>query len=116
MRAALLLCGLAIALAGGCAQILGFDEPSLVMQADARPAPDATVTFAVTISRSGDGGGRVRSSPPVLSCPETCSARFDLGTTLTLAATPNGGSRFSGWSGDCQGSMACQVTVDHDLA
>ena len=34
-----------------------------------------------------------------------------IGTTLTFAAAPNPGYRFSVWFGDCSGDAACQITA-----
>ncbi|MGA7623142.1 MAG: choice-of-anchor D domain-containing protein [Candidatus Acidiferrales bacterium] len=66
----------------------------------------ASVTVTVT------GPGRVTSSPGGISCPETCSATFAGDTQVTLTATPNAGSIFTGWGGDiCEGTGACTFTI-----
>jgi sugar lactone lactonase YvrE len=66
----------------------------------------ASVTVTVT------GPGTVSSSPAGISCPETCSATFAGNSQVTLTATPNAGSIFTGWSGDiCEGTGTCTFTI-----
>jgi len=43
------------------------------------------------------GNGTITSDPPRLNCPSTCSADFDLGSQITLIATPNPGAEFDRW-------------------
>jgi hypothetical protein len=71
--------------------------------------PTRTITvvvppsFTLTVTRQGTGGGTVTSSPAGISCGSDCSQSYVAGTTVTLGAAPNLGSRFDGWSGpaDC---------------
>ncbi len=59
------------------------------------------------------GSGTVTSAPPGIDCGSSCSAGFNLGTTITLTATPGPGSPFAGWSGACAGSgTTCLVTFN----
>lgn len=69
-------------------------------------------TFALTVAKSGTGGGTVSSSPVGMNCGATCSVSFNIGTTVTLTATPTGGATFTGWSGACSGTNPCVVTMD----
>jgi hypothetical protein len=73
----------------------------------ANPGP-----FTLTVAKSGTGTGTVASSPAGISCGATCSASFANGTVVSLAATPDTGSTFAGWSGACTGTGACSVTMD----
>jgi hypothetical protein len=72
---------------------------------------DALPQRQLLINRAGDGSGTVTSSPGGISCGATCDAPFAEGTVVTLVATADAGSEFTGWSGDCAGSVACDVTL-----
>ena len=53
----------------------------------------------------------------MIDCGSTCSGEFGQGDTLTLNATPDAASTFSGWSGACAGrGSICSVRVDGDLS
>jgi hypothetical protein len=69
------------------------------------------VGYALTVTKAGEGSGPVTSSPAGLACGSTCSKLFAAGTVVTLTATPNTGSVFSGWSGACTGTAPCVVTM-----
>lgn len=64
------------------------------------------------LSVSVNGPGRVLSIPPGIDCPGTCTASFDPGSSVTLAASPVGEGQFMDWSGDCMGAMGCFVAMD----
>jgi serine protease AprX len=68
----------------------------------------------LTVAKSGGGSGTITSSPSGISCGTTCSAVFADGSSATLNATPDPGSTFSGWSGDCSGMGACTLTMSGD--
>jgi subtilisin family serine protease/uncharacterized protein (DUF2141 family) len=69
-------------------------------------------TFTVTILKGGDGTGKVASAPTGIDCGATCSANFLNNTTVTLTATADGGSTFTGWSGNgCTGTGSCVVNT-----
>jgi hypothetical protein len=72
-------------------------------------------TARLEVDFSGTGDGRVTSSPAGVDCTEKCTARFTLGTDVTLTATKAAGSKFVGWSGGrCSGTGVCEVTMTGD--
>jgi Divergent InlB B-repeat domain len=67
----------------------------------------------LTVTKSGSGSGSVSSSPGGIDCGSDCTEPYNLGTTVTLTATPNSTSSFAGWSGGgCTGTGSCVVTMD----
>lgn len=72
-----------------------------------------TLSYLLTVSKTGVGSGIVMSSPIGIACGLACSYGYSSGTVVTLAATPAGGSMFAGWSGGgCSGTGTCAVTID----
>ena len=68
----------------------------------------------LSVTRAGSGTGTVSSSPAGISCGSTCSAPF-AAIPITLTATRDAGSVFSGWSGGgCSGTGTCQVQLSSD--
>src|SRR5262249_28729918 len=61
-----------------------------------------TATFesdkALTVVKAGVGDGAVTSNPPGIDCGATCAHAFGHGTSVTLTATADASSTFSGWS------------------
>jgi M6 family metalloprotease-like protein len=73
--------------------------------------PAANV-YALTVTKSGTGKGKVASSPTGINCGSDCSEKYAQGTQVTLTATPTLGSTFTGWSGGgCNGTGTCMVTM-----
>jgi hypothetical protein len=69
----------------------------------------------LTVTRTGSGSGTVSSSPAGINCGVTCAHAYDVGTQVTLTATPDSGSTFAGWSGGgCSGTGQCVVTLNAD--
>ena len=59
------------------------------------------------------GSGRVTSSPAGINCGSSCGHAYDVGTLVTLTATPDNGWTFAGWSGGvCAGTGSCVITLD----
>lgn len=69
-------------------------------------------TLTVNIVVIGSGQGTVTSNPPGISCGTDCTENFLTGSVVSLAATPGSGLIFSGWSGACAGTGACNVTMN----
>jgi hypothetical protein len=68
--------------------------------------------FGLAVLRIGVGSGAVTSVPAGIACGATCSGSFPSGTAVTLSASAEADSTFSGWDGGaCSGTGACAVTV-----
>jgi hypothetical protein len=65
-----------------------------------------------TLSVSVTGNGSVGSSPSGISCGSQCEQDFNQGTAVTLTATADSGSSFSGWSGACSGISGCSIDMN----
>jgi pimeloyl-ACP methyl ester carboxylesterase len=73
---------------------------------------DALPAEGLSVSKSGSGSGLVSSSSGGIYCGASCSAMFNYGTVVTLTASPDAGSAFSGWSGGgCSGTGTCTVQL-----
>ena len=69
--------------------------------------------YALTVDKTGNGEGTISADSGSIDCGSTCSDDYDYNTKVTLSATPETGSSFTGWSGGvCSGIGACEVTVD----
>lgn len=66
----------------------------------------------LSIGVQGPGSGSISSDPPGVRCASDCSARFALGSVVTLTATPTVGSTFTGWAGACSGVGPCTVNLN----
>ena len=83
-----------------------------------------SISFSVSVTGGGTGGGAINSNPAGINCivPDPaadpgglnrgdCFEAYVVGARVTLAATPDPGSVFAGWSGDCTGAGSCVLTV-----
>ncbi len=71
-------------------------------------------TYTLTVAKAGAGAGTITSTPAGISCGATCSAGFNLGTSVALTAVASGGSVFVGWGGACSGVSTCTVPGSAD--
>jgi SOS response regulatory protein OraA/RecX len=72
----------------------------------------AAPTYRLTANRIGTGTGFLTVTPPgigIIIYPYTND--YTSGTVVSLDATTDEGSTFSGWSGDCTGPGVCRVTM-----
>ena len=58
--------------------------------------------FQLTVNKKGNG--KVHSTTPGINCGTDCNKIYNNGSTVTLIATPDSNSTFSGWQGDCEGN------------
>ena len=93
---------------GGCT---GTEACTVTMAASVTVTARFTV-LRLTVSRMGPGRGRVTSEPAGIDCGPDCAQPYELGTVVTLTATPAPGHTFVGWSGGgCTGTDPCTITV-----
>lgn len=103
---------------GDCEEGAGLGDCMVHMSALPPPPKHVTATFernpaqgaTVEVELTGSGSGRVTSSPAGIDCPDDCEETVDDGTILTLTATPDAGSTFGGWGGECLGGGVCIVS------
>jgi hypothetical protein len=77
--------------------------------------PSSPGSRTLQVVPAGPGSGTVSSGPAGIGCGEDCSEVYANGTPVTLTATPETGSVFSGWSGGgCSGTGSCTVTMDQN--
>jgi len=71
-------------------------------------------TLRVHKTSANKGSGTVTSSPEGIDCGKTCTASFVYNSPVTLTATADANSVFTGWShaSSCFGIGACTVTMD----
>lgn len=101
---------------GGCS---GTDPCTVTVDGNVEVEAAFAADGTLSVVLAGDGDGIVTASPGGIACsPQVsdCSEAYDLGTVVTLVATPGLGSIFTGWSGECSGATACEVTVDQARA
>lgn len=67
--------------------------------------------YQLIVNKTGTGSGTVSSSPEGINCGSACSVIFANGTNITLTATADSNSTFSGWGGDCSGTGTCNLTM-----
>jgi hypothetical protein len=67
---------------------------------DVSVSPASGQTFSLTLTKAGTGNGTVSSSPAGITCGSDCAEAYPAGTSVTVTATPDAGSAFTGWSVD----------------
>ena len=69
--------------------------------------------YDLTLSMTGSGRGTITPSPEGTGCGTNCHA-YASGTAVQLTATPSSGDTFAGWSGACEGTGTCTLTMSRD--
>ncbi len=73
---------------------------------------DSNSQFTLSVMKSGTGGGTVTSSDGAIQCGSTCSAQYYDEQPITLTASPQAGSLFTGWRNcDLSFGFSCNLTV-----
>lgn len=72
----------------------------------------ATPTYTLSVRKSGKGAGTVTSGDEI-NCGTSCKKSYSKGTPITLTATADKNSEFTGWiGGGCSGTDPdCEVTI-----
>jgi hypothetical protein len=98
---------------GRLADIRIYDRPlsdgeaaSLASAASAPP-----YTFVLAVAKAGDGTGMVAGQEAGIGCGRHCAEAVASNQPVTLVATPDVGSVFSGWSGACTGTAPCVLRL-----
>ncbi len=89
------------------AAVVSSDQPIVVFVEEVGPR-----SHQLAVQRAGNGGGSVVGVPSGINCGQSCAQNYPHGTVITLTATANPESAFSGWAGACAGVGPCQVIVD----
>ncbi|MEF3167806.1 MAG: hypothetical protein K6360_00500 [Deltaproteobacteria bacterium] len=107
---------------GGVTTISGVDSSATVNT----PNPTVTDTNVhpaqhcpyggknLVVTKAGTGSGTVTSNDGGINCGSDCTETYSSGTQVTLTATPDTGSTFAGWGGDCSGTGDATVIMDAD--
>jgi len=92
---------------------------AITMTADVTVSAQFTAGNVLTIEKTGVIGTGVYSYPAGVACWGDCTAAtgtFVAGQDVTLhAASTNGSMGFAYWTGDCEGTRSCKITLDRDL-
>jgi len=72
----------------------------------------STQTYTLSVSKAGTGTGSVSSAPIGITCGADCSESYNPGSSISLTASPDTSSIFTGWSGACSGTGTCYITLD----
>lgn len=73
----------------------------------------APTNYTLDVTKSGTGTGTVTATVGAINCGATCTdPNLASGTTLSLNQSAGPSSSFSGWSGDCTGTGACNLTMN----
>ena len=93
---------------GSCS---GVEPCTVTLDQDTTVQAAFALKHSLVVSRAGTGSGTVTSSPPGIDCGADCVEAYAAGTVVSLTAAAAADSVFTGWSGACSGTGACQVTT-----
>jgi hypothetical protein len=99
-----------------CYRAFAYDADGVSPYTDETCATSSYDAVTVTVSKAGTGMGAVASSPVGIDCGTACAASYLSSTLVTLTATPDPGTVFSGWSGGCTGTAPCILAGNAPVA
>jgi hypothetical protein len=83
----------------------------------AQTAAAVPARLVLGVMKTGTGGGSITSDVAGIDCDAACEADLPAGAKITLAATPDESSTFTGWSGGgCSGIDRCTVTMSRAIS
>lgn len=88
---------------------------NLIVTSNAVTVSNPVSSFALNVVNAGTGSGVVTSNVGAINCGTTCTDNYSSGSNVNLTATPNPGSTFTGWAGDCSGTGVCGVTMSSNI-
>lgn len=69
-------------------------------------------SYTLSVGVTAGGGSVTASAAGIYGCTSSCTASVASGGAVTISATPNPGSTFAYWTGDCVGQGAvCTLTM-----
>jgi hypothetical protein len=103
----------------GAAMFAGWTAPGcstastcvVTVGSDMTAVASFALNYTIVVNKTGSGTGTVTSNTGGIDCGSTCNATYAANTVVTLSASANTDSTFTGWSGPCSGTGTCVVTV-----
>ena len=112
------LAGSAVCIAASLVTVIGLAFASVASaHTDAPQIERACVAPCyLTVEKYGTGTGFVTSERPGIFCGDVCFLITDYDERMTLRATPDSGSVFTGWAGDCERVAGGECFLHFDIA
>jgi len=92
---------------------IGFGSPSNIRRGTREGVPECLPKYQLTVNKAGTGTGNVTGQD--IDCGSNCTKEYVAATNtqVTLTATAEAGSTFTGWN-VCSGTEDCTVKMDQD--
>lgn len=75
--------------------------------------------YSLLVILEGSGNGNISSTDGGIDCGSDCQESYNSGLTVTLSASPNEGSFFAGWGGDCancNSNASCPLVINREIS